>query len=89
MGSSTARLSVRRLSAIAREAIRGEHHQIVAAVPSREGSDYAEIIVGSTDHKSAPMTIGVRRSESEDHLRREIARRVRDRDESRFCDAAD
>ena len=79
MTNPNIRLSLGRLNAIAREAIVGEreHHQVIAAVPSKEGSDYAEIVVGSTEDLHERMTIGVRRSQPEDQIRRDIARRVR------------
>ena len=81
MTSPTIRLSLRQLNAIAREAVVGahEHHDVIAAVPSKEGSDYTEILVGSKENPRERMTIGVRRSQTEDQIRREIVRRVQQR----------
>jgi hypothetical protein len=78
MTSFTTRLSLSQLNTIAREAVVGarEHLDVIAAVPSREGSDYTEIVVGSTDNRRERTTIGVRRSLPEDQIRREIVRRV-------------
>ena len=66
--------SLRQLNAIAQEAIvgAGERLEVIAAVPSREGSDYTEIVVGSTEHPRERTTVGVRRSQPED--RRFVAR---------------
>ena len=78
MTSPTIRLSLRQLNAIAQEAIVGadERLEVIAAVPSKEGSDYTEIVVGSIEHPRERTTVGVRRSQPEDQIRREIARRV-------------
>lgn len=77
MTTGTPRLSLWQLNAIARDAVDPKWHAVIAAVPSRGGSDYAEIIVCSSEKQNGFMTVGVRRSQSADQIRSEIMRRVR------------
>jgi hypothetical protein len=77
--TDTQRLSLPQLNAIARDALDAGQNKVIAAVPSKDASDYAEIIVCSRMQHDL-MTIGVRRSQSADQIRGEIVRRVQQRD---------
>jgi hypothetical protein len=80
MTQPASKLSLQEVTAIARELVREDDHEVIGAIPAEGDSEYAELVLAlNPDHGSTiqRLTIGVHRAQSADCVREQIASGLR------------